>query len=60
MFLKMSQNSQENICVESFDNRPEDVQLCKETPTQVFSSKNCEIFKNTYPEEHMLPPARSF
>ena len=26
----------------------------KNTPTQVFSSEYCEIFKNTYFEEHLL------
>ena len=25
----------------------------KETPTQVFSCETCEIFKNTYSEEHL-------
>ena len=30
----------------------------KETPTQFFSSEYCEIFKNTYFEEH-LPTAVS-
>ena len=29
----------------------------KETPTQVFSFKYCEIFKNTYLEEHLEPAA---
>ena len=35
-----------------------DLQLhLKETPTEVFSSEYCEIFKNTYFEEHLLTAA---
>ena len=32
----------------------------KETPTQVFSCKICEIFKNTYFEEHLQTTASVF
>ena len=53
MFLKISQNSQKNTCVE----------ICflikfieKETPTQVLNF--CDIFKNNYFVEH-LPTAAS-
>ena len=52
MFLKMSQNSQENICVESFDNRPEDVQLCKKRlqlkcfPVKIAKFLRIPILKN--------------
>ena len=41
LFLKISQNSQENTCVgASF--------IKKETQTQVFFCEFCEIFKNTF------------
>ena len=46
VFLDISQISQENTCVEvSF--------YLKENPTQVLSNEICEIFKNTYFEEHL-------
>ena len=32
----------------------------KETPTQVFSFQYCEIFKNTYGEEHLRMAASGF
>ena len=32
----------------------------KETPTQMFSSEYCKIFKNTYFEEHLLMVACDF
>ena len=32
----------------------------KETPAQVFSSKICKIFKNTYFEEHLRETASKF
>ena len=38
MFLKILQNSQENICVK----------VEKETLAQMFSCEFCEIFKNTF------------
>ena len=52
VLLKISQISQENTCAGvSF-------QLYqKETPAQVFSREICEIFKNTYFEEHMRTTA---
>ena len=31
--------------------------LLKETPTQVFSSENCEFLKNTFSEEHLQTTA---
>ena len=44
LFLKISESSQENTFVE----------VCfLETPTQVFSCKDCKIFKNTYFEKHL-------
>ena len=50
MFLKVSQISRESICVEvSFWKN----KLIKKTPTQVFSSEFCKIFKNTYFEERL-------
>ena len=50
MFLKVSQNSRESICVWVlfWKNR-----LIKKPPTQVFSCKFCKIFKNTYFEERL-------
>ena len=47
LFLKFSQNSQENTCaVVSF--------LIKKTLSQVFSCEFSEIFKNTFFTEHLL------
>ena len=40
VFLKISQNLQENTCARIFIN--------KETLAQVFSYEFCEIFKNTF------------
>ena len=38
-----------------------DLQLhLKETPTEVFSSEYCEIFKNTYFEESLLAATSEF
>ena len=34
--------------------------LLKKTPTQMFSSEYCEIFKNTYFEEYLLTAASDF
>ena len=44
VFLKISQISQENTCIG--DSK-------KEAPTQLFSCEYCEIFKNTYFQEHL-------
>ena len=44
VFLKISQNLQENTCARIFIN--------KETLAQVFSYEFCEIFKNTFSIEH--------
>ena len=57
MFLKISQYSQENICVETFFNT--DAQavaynfIKKETLAQVFSCEYNKIFKNTVLTEHL-------
>ena len=51
LFLKISQYSQESCRLAT---------LLKETPIQVFSSEYCEIFKNTYLEEHLLRAASDF
>ena len=32
----------------------------EETPTRMFSSEYCKIFKNTYFEEHLLTAASDF
>ena len=45
VFLKISQNSQENICAIDF--------FKKETLAQVLSCQFCEIFKNTFITEHL-------
>ena len=54
-------NVLQNRCSEKFRNIhgetpvPESLQLYqKETPTQVFSCENCEIFKNSFFIEHLL------
>ena len=55
MFLKISQNSQENTCVWF---SPEGQQLYqKETPSQVIPYKIYKIFKQNYLEEHLLTTA---
>ena len=43
--------------VDSFLNIPHLNTEKKETPKQVFSSENCEIFKSTYFEEHQQTTA---
>ena len=53
VFLKISQNSQENTCVGiSFL-----IKACnfikKEAPTLAFSSEFCEIFENTFSTEYI-------
>ena len=45
VFLKISQNAQENICACNFTK--------KEPLAQVFSGEFCEIFKNTFFIEHL-------
>ena len=51
MFLKISQISQDS----SIAWRP--ANFLKQTPTQVFSCQICEIFQNTYLEEHLRTAA---
>ena len=51
VFLKISQNLQENTCVGVFFNkvvRKAFNFIKKEIPTQVFSCEYCEVFKKTY------------
>ena len=48
MFLKVSKNSRESICVGVLFSKN---RLIKKNPTQVFSCEFCKIFKNTYFEE---------
>ena len=50
LFLKISQYSQENTCFKA------DLYQ-KETPTKVFCCEYCEIFKNTFSEEHLQTAA---
>ena len=45
VFLKISQNSQENTCWSLFNKV---FLIKKETPTQVFSCEFCNIFKNPF------------
>ena len=56
-FLKILQCSQENTCAVftfSYSCRAGGLQwYYKEIPTQVLSCQYCEIFKNTYFEEHL-------
>ena len=47
MFLKISQNSQENTCIESCRFAGCSF-IKKETPIQVLSCEFCEILKNTF------------
>ena len=51
MFLKISEVSQKStyVAAASF--------YLKETPALVFSCETCEIFKNTYFEEHLRTTA---
>ena len=52
VFLKISQNSQENTCARVyFLIKPSGLQFYwKETPTQPFSCEICEIFRNIFTE----------
>ena len=64
LFLKISQNSQENNCARvSFFNKTAGLRpatlLKKETLAQVFSRKFCEIFKNTFFIKHLQWDAAS-
>ena len=57
MFLKNSQYLQENTCATVSNLIQLPAEACnllyqKETLTQVFSCKFCEIFKNTFFTEH--------
>ena len=57
MFLKISQNSQENTCASLFFNKVTGLRfatlLKKETLAQVFSCEFCEIFKNAFFAKHL-------
>ena len=59
LFLKNSQNSQENTCVRVSFLIKLQAEACnfikKETLAQVFSCKFCESFKNTSFAEHLRP-----
>ena len=61
VFLEISQNSQENTCARVSFLIKLQAQTCnfikKETPAQVFSSKFCEISKNTSFTEHLWETA---
>ena len=49
VFLKLSRNSQESICVGvSFSITLQACFIKKKTPKQVFSREFCKIFKNTF------------
>ena len=49
MFLKISQNSQENTCVESLFNKVAGLNFVKkETLPKLFYYEFCEIFGNTF------------
>ena len=54
--VKISQYSQETPVIESLFNNAASLRykfIKKETPTHVFFCEYCEIFKNTYGEEHL-------
>ena len=62
VFLKISQNSQENTCAWIFFfNRLKTLTACnfikKETLAQMLSCESCEIFKKTYFAEHLRTTA---
>ena len=57
VFLKISQNSQENACVSLFFNKVAGLRPAtlwkKQTLAQVLSCEFCEIFKNAFFTEHL-------
>ena len=60
MFLKISQNLQENICVSLIFNKLLSLTcnfIKKEALAQVFSCEFCEISKNTFFTEHVWATA---
>ena len=61
VFLKISQNSQENTCARVSFLIKLQASACnfitKETLAQVFSCEFCEFSKSTYFEEHLLTAA---
>ena len=61
VFLKISQNSQENTSAEvsfQYNCRPQACNFIKkETPTQVFPREFCETFKNTFFTKHFRAAA---
>ena len=61
MFLEISQNSQENICVRVSFLRKLQAHPCnfvkKETLAQAFSFEFCEISKNTFFKENLRTTA---
>ena len=61
MFLKISQNSQENTCVIVYFSIKLQAHTCnfvkKETLAQVFSCEFCEISKNNFFTEHLWATA---
>ena len=62
LFLKISQNSQENNCIGVFFNKLAGLRsatlLTKEIPTKYFSCKFCKIFENRF--FYRLPPSNCF
>ena len=54
VFLKISQNSQENTCAGA---RPATLLTKKLWLAQVFSCEFCEVFKNTFFTEHLRTTA---
>ena len=57
LFLNILQYSQENICVGVSLQASSSKILLKRNSTTVFSCEYCEIFKNTYFEEHLRTTA---
>ena len=58
LFLKILQTHKKSSVPEPCFNKVVDLQ--KEAPAQMFSSKFCKIFKNTYFVEHLGPTASAF
>ena len=63
VFLEISQNSQENICVRESLNKVSHLRpatLFKKTLAQVFSCEFCEIYKSTFFHRAPLVAASEF
>ena len=57
VFLKISQNSQENTCASVSFSKVTDLRPKLQTLLQEFSCEFCEIYKNTFFTEHLWATA---